>query len=165
MNAYTPEFLTLWTMPADYAGEIWPNYYSAGFGQCRDSDALERSNFAVALKAVRAVSADAEIVREGHWGVGWVEWIAIPADDAPALKVADALHIQANEYPVLDESDLSEREDAEAREVWANCYSPADRIAYIRNNDSQFEFRDLADMLGCVRGQYFAGYASELLCP
>jgi hypothetical protein len=38
-----------------------------------------------------------------------------------------------------------------------------ERIAYIRKHRSEFEFADLRDMLSCVRGNYFAGYASELI--
>lgn len=47
-----------------------------------------------------------------------------------------------------------------------NCTSRLtlrERVEYIRKHRSQFEFRDFADMLGCVRGKYFAGYASELI--
>jgi hypothetical protein len=63
----------------------------------------------------------------------------------------------------LDESDFSEVEQEEANETWRNCYDVSERVKYIREHRSQFEFHDLGDMLGCVRGNYFAGYASELL--
>lgn len=61
----------------------------------------------------------------------------------------------------IDCLDVAETEAAQ--EVWRTCYSDAERIDYIREHRSQFEFRSFADMLGCVRGRYFAGYASELL--
>lgn len=57
----------------------------------------------------------------------------------------------------------SEAEEEQAQEVWRDCYRPKARIEYIREHREQFEFRSFADMLGCVRGRYFAGYASELL--
>lgn len=38
-----------WTMPDCYVGETWPDHYSSGFGQSRDSDDLEASNFATVL--------------------------------------------------------------------------------------------------------------------
>jgi hypothetical protein len=107
------------------------------------------------------------VVRESHWAVGWVEWIAIEADGTAesdkALQIADRAKERLADYPVLNEEDLSEREQAAADETWKNCYSWKERIEYIRQHDSQFEFHDYADMLACVRGQYFAGYASELL--
>lgn len=163
LTDYTPEHLKLWTMPSNYFGEVWPAYYSAGLGQSRDSDSLERSNFACMLKALGGESDTVQVVRESHWAVGWVEWIAIHQDDGRALQVADEIKAALEDYPVVDESHWSELEQEDANETWANCYDPAERVAYIREHRSQFEFHDLSDMLGCVRGKYFAGYASELL--
>ena len=164
---FTPKHLTKWSMPSHYFGETWPNHYSAGVGQSRDSDCLEQSNFATMLKLLGGESDIVTVVRESHWAVGWVEWIAIEADGTDesdkALQIADEAKARLEDYPVLDEDDFSEREMEAANETWANCYNDAERLAYIRKNRSQFEFRDYADLIGCVRGRYFAGYASELL--
>lgn len=46
MDSY--KHIKRWTMPDSYFGETWPDYYSSGVGQSRDSDSLERSNFAEA---------------------------------------------------------------------------------------------------------------------
>ena len=161
---YTPKHLKLWTLPPSYFGPNWEGFYSAGFGQHRDSDTLERSNFEVASKDIlQASNGGAQVVSENHWAVGWVEWIAIPADDYWALKVADDLVAAANQYPVLDDDHFSELEQNEADEIWANCYSVSQRIEYIRHSsEGDFDFRNLADLLACVRGKYFAGLASEL---
>lgn len=161
--SYQPKKLPRWTMPANYAGEVWPNYYIAGCGQSRDSSALESSNFAAMLKALGGESETVIVVREGHWACGWVEWIAIDQDDARALAIADDLNERLEDYPVLDEDDWSQREQDEANDIWRDCYDAAERIAYIREHRSQFEFSDIRDMLACVRGEYFAGYASELI--
>jgi hypothetical protein len=163
MLEYTPKYLKLWTMPDSYFGETWPGYYSAGVGQSRDSDCLERSNFACMVRALGGESETVIVVRESHWAVGWVEWIAIQQDDGAALKIADDIKEALEDYPVIDENDFSEREQEEAESVWTNCYNAAERIKYIREHRSQFEFHNYADLLGCVRGKYFAGYASELL--
>jgi hypothetical protein len=160
---YEPKNLKLWTMPANYAGAVWPGYYSSGVGQSRDSDDLEASNFATMLKDLGGETDTVIVVRESHWAVGWVEWIAIHQDDAAALEAADANMARMESYPVLDEDDWSNREIESANEVWTHCYSVKERIAYMREHPSQFEFHDYADMLGCVHGKYFAGYASELL--
>jgi hypothetical protein len=164
---FEPANLKRWTMPSHYFGASWPNHYSARVGQSRDSDALERSNFACMLAALGAESDVVTVVRESHWAVGWVEWIAIEADGTPesdkALETADTIAGNLQDYPVIDESHWSELEQEDANETWANCYSPAERISYIRAHRTQFGFRDMADLLGCVRGLYFAGYASELL--
>jgi hypothetical protein len=154
-------------MPDSYFGATWPNSYSAGVGQSRDSDALERSNFACMLDALGGGSDIVTVVRESHWAVGWVEWIAIEADGTPesdkALRTADDLQDGLKDYPLINEDHWSNLEYEEANEVWANCYSWQERIKYIRNHRSQFEFHDYGDMLGCIRGQYFAGYPSDLL--
>ena len=163
MTTYEPRHLKRWTMPDHYVGEVWPNYYSAGVGRSRDSDDLKESNFATMLQDLGGESDTVIVVREGHWAVGWVEWIAIHQDDAKALETADHNNERLIDYPVLNEDDWSERETESANRVWADCYSPRERLEYIRKFRSQFEFHDMADMLACVRGQYFAGYASELL--
>jgi hypothetical protein len=165
MIEYEPKRLKRWTMPSHYFGAVWPNYYSAGVGQSRDSDALERSNFACMLEALGGEDSDETVivVRESHWAVGWVEWIAIQQDNGAALKIADDIKEALQDYPIIDENHFSDTEQDDANETWRNCYNWQERIAYVRKHKSQFEFRDLADMLGCIRGDYFAGYASELL--
>lgn len=160
---YEPKNLKLWKHPENYFGECWTATYSAGVGQSRDSSALERSNFRTMLSAIGGESETVTVVRESHWAVGWVEWIAIHQDDDRALEIADRQLTSLEDYPVLDEEDFSREEDEEAQDIWRNHYSIKERIAYIRRHGSQFEFHDYADLLDCVRGNYFAGYASELI--
>lgn len=164
-----------WTLPSNYSGLTWEGWHTAGFGRSRDSDVLEESNFQVAWETLKALQnpegctdedetgvTDIRIVRESHWAVGWIEWIAIHSSNTAALAKAQELCDRANDYPVLDEEHFSNLEYTRANEVWAS-FGTSERIEYIRRHRSQFEFRDLADMLGCIRGKYFAGYASELL--
>lgn len=151
-----------WAMPDSYFGETWPDYYSA-YGQHRDSDALSRSNFASMLKALGGESETVLVVRESHWAVGWVEWIAIHESDEKALTTADAILERLEDYPVVDDDHFSETETEEANETWKNCYDDKGRLEYVRKHRDQFDFRDYGDLIGCVRGRYFAGYASELI--
>lgn len=162
MDIYEPEHLKLWTMPDHYFGAVWPAYY-VFLGQHRDSDSLTRSNFQCALKAIGGESETVHVVHEGHWAVGWVEWIAIHQDDHEALRKADEIMRELEEYPVVDEMHWSEVEMEEANEVWTQCYSDKERLEYIRQNRSQFDFHDFADLMAVARGRYFTGYASELL--
>lgn len=152
-----------WTMPANYVGETWPNTYRSGFGRSRDSDCLEENNFVEALAALGGESETVQVVREGHWAVGWVEWIAISADDEKAIRIAEALNERRADYPSLNDDTLTEREMEAADTVWRDCYSDSERLTYVREHRSQFDFCDYADLIGCIRGRYFAGYASELL--
>lgn len=160
---FEPKCLTRWTMPDHYFGATWEEYFSSGVGQSRDSDALERSNFACMLKALGGESDTVRVIREGHWAVGWIEWIAIHQGDETALRQADEIKAGLEDYPVVDESHWSELEDEDAQETWTNCFSDGERLKYVREFRSQFDFRDYADMMGCIRGKWFGGYASELL--
>jgi hypothetical protein len=128
----------------------------------RDSDCLEESNFVTALESLGGEGVDVEVHRFGHWGHGWLEIILVRPGSAAETE-AESIACALADYPVLSDEDLSEREHVAADQVWANCYSVEVRIAYIRGNRRQFEFHSLADMMGCVRGKYFAGHASELL--
>lgn len=160
---YEPKRLKRWIMPGSYFGAEWPDYFSSGVGQSRDSDPLETSNFRVMLKLIGGESETVKVIREGHWAVGWVEWIAIHQDDEKALSIADEQAERLQDYLILDEDDWSEEEQKVADETWTNCYDDKERVKYIRENRSQFEFRDYGDLIGCVRGRYFAGYAGDLL--
>lgn len=157
--------LSEWTMPDSYFGATWEGYYFF-LGQNRDSCCLERSNFRSGLKAIGGESETEEgvqVVREGHWACGWVEWIAIPFGPSKALAAACETMEALESYPVVDEEDWCELEAEEAHEVWKSCYDWRERVEYIRENEGQFGFSSLSDLMSCVRGEYFAGYAGEFL--
>jgi len=108
--------------PRDYGG-YWPGtdgYLRVGIGQSRDSDNLEKSNWVAAVKILQEAAAELGEQDEpengwvyehgaSHWAVGWVDslWIA----PHPALmSEVRSLWGALTSYPVLDESDYSERE-------------------------------------------------------
>jgi hypothetical protein len=168
----TLNFINRWTLPKRYCGAHWDRFYSF-LGQSRDSSCLERANFDAGLKAIKEVASKesipgedmrtVQVMRENHWALGWVEWIAIHESDVAALELADTIKEKLEDYPVVDESLFSEYETDDANETWQNCFNPVERVEYIRQHRGQFEFLDFADMMQCVRGKYFAGYASELI--
>lgn len=127
-EVYFPTHLKLWTMPENYYGEVWPATYSAGVGQSRDGGALERSNFECMLEALGGDNGDTvRVVRESHWAVGWVEWIAIHQDNEAALRIADEIKGKLDDYPVVNEDHWSELEFTEAAEFW-DSMSPRDKV-------------------------------------
>jgi hypothetical protein len=128
----------------------------------RDSDCLEESNFACALTSLGGEGVDVEVHRFGHWGHGWLEIILVRPGTAAETE-AESIACGLADYPVLNDEDFSEREHVAAERTWADHYDTESRVDYIRAHRDQFEFHTLADMMGCVRGKYFAGYASELL--
>src|SRR5258708_27016360 len=105
-------------------------------------------------EAVAADEGDYEERTFGHWANGWFSLLLV-RPNTPAHKVAEEIESALDGYPVLDESDFSDREYEAAQETWKNCYNNAERLAYIRRYRSQFDFRGFADLLGCVRGNYF----------
>ena len=153
--------LKLWKLPRNYTGDEWPEYY-VFLSRNRDSACIDVSNFRTALEKLGGESDTVFIVAENHWLCGWVEWIAIHESDTNALTKAEAMQEQIKNYPALDEDDLCELEHETADEVWKN-FGDSERIEYVKKHRNQFEFSDFADMLGCCRGEYFAGYDSELI--
>jgi hypothetical protein len=124
-----PKHLKRWEHPRYYFGASWPDYYSAGVGQSRDSDCLEQSNFAVMLAVLGGESETVIVVCENHWAVGWVEWIAIHESDTDALAKADEQCGRLANYPVLDEDDWGRREYEAQCETWEQA-SLRDRLDY-----------------------------------
>lgn len=138
----------------------------------RDSDALGRSNFRCFEQALKTLPEVKEwsgeytpvtVERSNHWACGWVDYLIVNPECKSAVALAEQLRESLEDYPVLDEEHFSQVESDEANEVWANCYDVAERLEYIRKHRSQFEFHDYRDMVACVRGHYFSGYACELL--
>lgn len=173
VELYEPKHLKLWEHPNSYCGEVWPDYY-VFLGRNRDSDVLEESNFEKGLEFIGGEKMEESdndsddlalvtIVREGHWAYGWVEWIAIHSSESEALRKADEVIGKLEDYPVLDEDDYSNKEQDGANEIWKNCYDYKERIKYIRDHRSQFEFQGFSDLIAQVKGKYFGGYASELI--
>ena len=110
--------ITRWVLPDSYGGAQWPEYF-VFLGQSRDSDAIERSNFERGLTALGGESDTILVVRERHWAVGWVEWIAIHESNMAALIEADDMLCALSDYPVLDEEHYSGLEYDEVLERWA----------------------------------------------
>lgn len=128
----------------------------------RDSDCLQESNFRSALRMLGGESDTVERYSFGHWACGWFEIILVqPGTDSE--RIATEIETSLEHYPVLDENDWSDLEHETAQQVWRECYTEERRIKYIRENECQFSFDSMADLMGCVRGKYFAGDASSLL--
>lgn len=98
----------------------------------RDSEPLAESNWHTLLTRLGGESDTVEVHRFGHWGPGWFEVILIDPTDMERVKVATEAGDSLESYPVLDEEDLSEREEEVKRETWANA-SIRDRMHYLRD--------------------------------
>ncbi|MCP3405507.1 hypothetical protein [Bradyrhizobium sp. CCGB01] len=70
----------------------------------------------------------------------------------------------AADYPLADECGRRKDDEQEkAQKIWAYCFSPYDRIKYIRKHRAQFGFDGYSQMIDVVRGRCFTGCASELV--
>lgn len=91
-----------------YIGERYDDCFVL-LTRCRDSDALEESNFHTALRLIGGESETVKVARSSHWLVGWVEQILIHESDVEKVELGNQIVAQLEEYPVLDEDDYSER--------------------------------------------------------
>lgn len=169
--SYIPTHLKPWQLPNYYFGAEWPDYYIF-LGRNRDSPIEENSNFETALKRLSElppwendVGDESRMeVREGHFLCGWVEWIAIHKDDEAALKLADEMAAALDRYPILDEDDVSRRQDEEADKVWQGL-TWRERVKYLRKHRDQFEWiSDWKNLLHQAKGKGgFGGWSNEFL--
>lgn len=87
-------------------------------------------------------------------------------DDPSSDQYHDPKHVCSEEC-------LSVVEEREAQRVWRDCYNNRERLEYMRSHWDQFEhckakyYPENAwhNLLDCVRGRVFYGYASELIAP
>lgn len=141
------------------------SYYQDWYGvigRSRVSDILEECNFEVALDMLGGEGENVRVERYGHWACGWIEEIYV-RPETEEYNIACKIEKSLEDYPILDEEKFSEMESAAANEVWRDCYSIRDRIEYIREHRSQFDFNSITSLREVIRGEYFNGYASEIL--
>lgn len=89
----------------------------APVGRNRDSGPLDESNFAAALEILGGESETCEVHRFGHWACGWLEIVIVSPDRAAEVE---AIEDRLANYPVLDESDLSNREYEDYLQSWSS---------------------------------------------
>ena len=142
--------LSIWETPSDYFG-FDPVGDIGVAAQNRDSDALSRSNYRVAMaRLLKAAGQSPEAIgdwdgddmdarpavydwRAGHWAVGWVEYLMVRSDAPQAvLGEAQAIADALEDYPALDEDAWSELEYEEAGDFWASL-SVRERADYIKD--------------------------------
>jgi hypothetical protein len=107
--------LKKWVYLSSYIGENYSDYYM-GCGQSRDSDALERSNFAAAIEMLGGENETVIVARAGHWACGWVEQILVHESDKKALQILSDIKTKLEDYPVLDDDAFSQLEYDELNE-------------------------------------------------
>jgi len=108
--------------PLDKKGAFLPNrgeWLVVPVSRTRDTGPYSESNFEVALKMLGGESDTVEIHRFGHWGPGWFEIIIVDPKSG-ATKIVQEIENSLDVYPILDESDWSDREMRAVCEYWEN---------------------------------------------
>ena len=120
-----------------YRGRPDAGFMSGGFGISRDSDALERSNYAAAWSAYRRAGVNVRADGFNHWAVGWIDEMIVPISRA-AVEVLAELRGRLESYPVLDDEDYSQREWDDNHPSDSECYAGEDcycAVAESREDD------------------------------
>lgn len=98
--------LKAWKRQSNYMGKDWTGWLVAPCGRHRDSDSVERANWESQIERIPE-SETVQIVRERHWAVGWVEWLAIRPEDRAVVEAAERIAEEIEGYPVLDDDRLA----------------------------------------------------------
>lgn len=88
------------------------DWVAAPVSQCRDSDAIEQANFDAMcdmLDVADPYGVDWEIIRFGHFGVGWIDEI-FARPSSSAVKALGAARDALQKDPILDAALLAEYE-------------------------------------------------------
>lgn len=122
--------LHFWKRPADYMGESYYGHLIVPVGLHRDSEAIERSNFEVALEMLGGESDAVMVVRASHWAVGWAESLYIDplaSGASEAIEIAENIARSLEDYPLLDEDHYSQLQWDDATGYWLSM-SLAERV-------------------------------------
>lgn len=117
----------------------------------RDSGTRAESNFVVAQRILDDTKAEYEVHRFGHWGPGWFEIILVHPDHAQA---AEEIQGCLEQYPLLDDSDHSEREYEVACKAW-QFTSMKERVRLAK----KYRFH----LMACRRDELPRGDSGELI--
>ncbi|MEI6232631.1 MAG: hypothetical protein WCT04_06240 [Planctomycetota bacterium] len=117
----------------DCPGAFLPDrqdWFVVPVGRNRDSGPVAESNFKAALEMLGGESDDVEVCKFGHWACGWFEIILVQPG-TPFAEVGDEIEARLDDYPFLDENDVSNREYEEFLSGWKS-YGAGDFRTAIR---------------------------------
>jgi hypothetical protein len=115
--------------------------YAIVYTHNRDSGILDRCNAEVIARTLQPFAdAGDDVLPEhhGHWACGWIDGYAIrvyrDGQITPAFQAYAELRLRLEDYPILDESRLSDMEYTEVYEYWQRA-SLRERISECASAD------------------------------
>lgn len=133
--------LTKWTRADNYAGQTWNGWLLAPCAITRDSDTLDRSNWSAQWDALAPtigangvedndgqLTDTVQIVRNGHWACGWLEFVVIHPSNTNAVTIAENLASRLANYPSLDDDTWSGLQWDEGSETAEQEWKYADAL-------------------------------------
>ena len=127
----------------------------------RDSEACVESNFDAALVILGGESDDVEVHRFNHWAVGWIEIIIVRPGSAADIE-ASKIEARLEDYPYLDEEDVSSREYEEFLSSWNDWGAGQFKRDLIKEFEPNDEDKELIETAGNdVLREFFMEYAPE----
>lgn len=94
----------------NYSGDMDKPDWVVSVGRNRDSDLMAESNFDTALEMLGGAGKNVVVERFGHWACGWFELILVNPKSEKHVRIAKEIRDSLADYPLLDESDYSNRE-------------------------------------------------------
>ena len=119
---YTPKNLEKWETQENYIGSDLSDQY-VFISKNRDSCAMGRANFNAAINALEVdgkLIDGVDVEGFGHWACGWVETIMIDIKSVEALKIADDIKENLNDYPLICEDFYYEEINQEKQDCLEN---------------------------------------------
>jgi hypothetical protein len=116
------------------------DWYVSPCIQTRDSGPLDQSNFETALEILGGESSYVEVR---------FEIIIVKPTAKKTVQKLQSIYDSLADYPVLDDSDYSEREWEEKTRIWNDCYNLGERIELCqKHGESIFAARHETIRLG-----------------
>lgn len=123
---------------ASYYGER--SEWFIAYSVTRDASILDESNWAEFVSRLQDVDGWA-VERSGHWLVGWVDSLIVKPD-SPAVAIVQEANKELKEYPILNEEDHSEREEAATCQLWEEMDMRERMRELCEHGDSLFAARE-----------------------
>lgn len=120
-----------WERADNYIGKDYSEYYVL-YAHHRDSNILDESNYQALRKIFIELSGVIEVTSH-HWGVGWVEFIGIHQDEKDTIELGNDYLDRIDDYPVLDDEDLSNREFELAENMAEDIFNEIEERRYFEN--------------------------------